>query len=105
MKKSVEFELSCHEIYSSFEIDTRLSKETWFIFMMLQRLRSQECNNFQLFNVAKITRNYDTPVTCDNIGNYVIKRQSQRHIIIVTSDSVTININLAFRSSFSFRLF
>ena len=39
-------------------------------------------------------------MTCDSIGNYVIKRQSQKHIILMISDSATMNIHLAFRSGF-----
>ena len=48
--------------------------------MTLQKLTSKGCNNFQLFNLQKMTRNYYTPVTY--VGNYLIKRHSKRHIII-----------------------
>ena len=45
--------------------------------------RSQGCNNLQLFHLGILTRNYYTPdmLSC-NIGNYLIKRQSERYIII-----------------------
>ena len=42
-------------------------------------------NNFQSFHLGKITRNCYTPVISYddiNVGNYLIKRQSERHIII-----------------------
>ena len=47
-------------------------------------MTSQGCNDFQLFNLGKTTRNYYTPVTCDharNIGKYLIQRQTERHIM------------------------
>ena len=43
-------------------------------------MTSQGCNNFQLFNLGKITRNYYTPGACDHATS-IIKR-SERHIII-----------------------
>ena len=49
--------------------------------MTLQKLTSQGWNNFQLFHLGKINRNYYMPVTC-YIGNYLIKRESEMHIII-----------------------
>ena len=80
MKKSIEF--SQNEIYNLFETDSRSCKKTWFTFISLQKLTSQECNNFQLFHLGKITRNYYTPVTY-NIGNYIIKPPSERCIVII----------------------
>ena len=51
--------------------------------MTLEGLTSQGCNNFQLFHLGKITRNYYTPnMLSFNISNYLIKRQSERYIII-----------------------
>ena len=49
--------------------------------MKLHSLTSQGCNNFQLFNLGKITRNYYTPVACDHAIS-VIKR-SEKHIEII----------------------
>ena len=46
-------------------------------------MTSQGCNNFQLFCLGNVTRNYYTPVICYHvIGNYLIKRQSERYIIM-----------------------
>ena len=47
-------------------------------------MTSQGSNNFQLFNLGKITRNYYTPVTCDHVISVIelIERQSERHIIM-----------------------
>ena len=71
MKKSIEFEYFQHEFDDLFEIDAGSNKKTWFTFMTLKQLRSQGCNNFQLFHQGKRTRNYYTSVTCYHVISLV----------------------------------
>ena len=70
--------------YDVTTIDARSNMIHIYEFMMLQQLTLEGCNNFNLFNLGNI--NLKLLRACDmlssNIDNYLIKRQSERFIII-----------------------
>ena len=51
--------------------------------MTLLKLTSQWCNNFQLFNLGKLEILLACKTLSCDIGNYLIKRQSERYIIMI----------------------
>ena len=80
----MEFEFSRVKISRTYSRLTRDQARKMIHTYGVTVMTSQGCNNCQLFHLGKITRNYYTPdmLSC-NIGNYLIKRQSERNIIII----------------------
>ena len=83
MKKSTEFEFPNMKLTTYSRLTQDQARKHDSHFLPYNNWRYMGYNNFQLLNLGKITRNYYTPVIYYQvIGNYLIKPESERYIIM-----------------------
>ena len=85
MKKPIEFEFPNMTLTTCSRLTRNQARKHKSHLWCYNNWCHRGANNFQSFHLGKITRNCYTPVICyheNNIGNYLIKPQSERHIII-----------------------